>query len=447
MAGRWAAGPGGNVWAYGSTPLLAIRAAMLTRRLPWTHATLEAGPSLGREHGGRYAVMNGTHRAKNLDVWIPGDWRPNPKRSAKAKRSKRRNPRKNATPKRSPLLRDFLPPSMTWETAPLEVKRETARKWRLATDAHSAWLKTPAGQVYMDRMEVREEARHRRAWHRGGRDNPGPKKPKKPKPDPRQLGLRLPSEPGRIDRMELLETADARQLTLPVRKNARRKKAPELVDLEFVTPAEFRWFKVQAVNYPEKYGHDTPNGWQLPDGDRSRFYDSIRAARGKVTPIGKNPKRRKGSKRRKAKSRIAKGAPYKPGTGEAGYYYRAPATRPSFKSGIPNPRRIWGEDPDPKVTALLRGWHVGWDDELSASAATRGGRPGRLYALTQDDHEPDSLDAPTDLGIYRYDAEEGWIWIETEPSDYPTLAQAVAAALADQAAHKKNPSRKRKGRR
>ena len=38
-----------------------------------------------------------------------------------------------------------------------------------------------------------------------------------PRPDPRQLGLRVPARPGEIDRREPLETAVAKQLVLPVR--------------------------------------------------------------------------------------------------------------------------------------------------------------------------------------------------------------------------------------
>jgi hypothetical protein len=67
-------------------------------------------------------------------------------------------------------------------------------------------------------------------------------------------------------------------------KRARKPKGPTIVDLEFATPAEFRQFKVWAVQLPERYGINLgEKGWQLPE-KQDRFLEVLALLHGKILP-------------------------------------------------------------------------------------------------------------------------------------------------------------------
>jgi hypothetical protein len=82
---------------------------------------------------------------------------------------------------------------------------------------------------------------------------------------------------------------------------------------------------------------------------------------------------------------------------------------------------------------VLKGWSVGWNNEISASAATRGlnsknGRR-RLLVMTQDDHEPRDPESPVELGLYELKDEDEWVQVHY--ADFNTPKDAARAVQTD----------------
>ena len=63
----------------------------------------------------------------------------------------------------------------------------------------------------------------------------------------------------------------------------------EAFDLVFDTPADFRWFKRQAAEYPETYGQPTTaGGWLFPsDPSKGRIAETLRVANGRAIDVVK----------------------------------------------------------------------------------------------------------------------------------------------------------------
>ena len=63
----------------------------------------------------------------------------------------------------------------------------------------------------------------------------------------------------------------------------------EAYDLAFDSPADFRWFKRQAAEYPETYGYaTTAGGWFFPsDPSRGRISETLRLANGRAIDVVK----------------------------------------------------------------------------------------------------------------------------------------------------------------
>ena len=80
----------------------------------------------------------------------------------------------------------------------------------------------------------------------------------------------------------------------------------------------------------------------------------------------------------------------------------------------------------------LPGWGVGWNDEISASAAVRDLRSKngrrRIVVMTQDDHEPRDPNASVELGLYELADDE---WVQVHYADFDTPADAVKAVQTD----------------
>lgn len=87
------------------------------------------------------------------------------------------------------------------------------------------------------------------------------------------------------------------------------------------------------------------------------------------------------------------------------------------------------------IAIVLKGWSIGWSDEISASAAVHDLEPKnrrrRLVVMTQDDHEPRDPNAPVELGLYELTDEDEWVQIHYE--DFDTPADAVKSFRSDPA--------------
>lgn len=77
----------------------------------------------------------------------------------------------------------------------------------------------------------------------------------------------------------------------------------------------------------------------------------------------------------------------------------------------------------------ITGWTVGWNDEISNSAAVtdRPSKAGRrrILVMTQDDHEPRYAEDPVELGLYELD--DGGDWELLFHDDFDTVGKALDA--------------------